>query len=539
MCSRLASIWVRFGGRPPTSHDFTYSLEFDATQSSAFSHTIIKISGMNGPDPMPILSAEAALRDTEERYRFVTEALPIYVWYGAQGSIEYCNQRLLEFTGLTIEQVRAGESLKLIHPEDLPRLLAAAAHSFASGDPYSQEYRIRRRDGVYRWHLAHSRKFADQRGDVKWLGVSVDITERREAEDKLRAANERLSLALDTARMGVWEWDVGTDEVRWSDQVAAIHGMKPEMFSGTFDGWIATIHPEDRERAREAIRKVLHGDGHYEAEYRKVRPDGAVLWTFTRGVVSFNADGTPSRLIGVSMDITSRKLAEEALRRSESLVTAGRMAATIAHEINNPLEAVTNIVYVAHSDPGTPEHVRGLLGEADRELRHVAHIVRQTLGFYREDVPPGPVAMAELVEHVVEIYRRKIEARALRFSTQVPADLVAHGVSGELRQVIANVLANSIAAAPHGGEIAVIGGQTATGCELVITDNGPGVPESLLSRLFEPFFTTKTNLGTGLGLWASRQIARKHGGELRYERTEGRTRFVLTLPSSESQTPKP
>ena len=487
---------------------------------------------MDASDPKPILSAEAALRDTEERYRFVTEALPIYVWYGPQGSLEYCNQRLLEFTGLTLDQVRAGESLRLVHPDDLPRLLAAAAHSFASGDPYSQEYRIRRHDGVYRWHLAHSRRFADHRGQVKWLGVSVDITERREAEDKLRAANERLSLALDTARMGVWEWDVVTDQVLWSDQVAAIHGIKPEMFSGTFEGWIATIHPDDRERAREAIERVLQGNGHYEAEYRKVRPDGAVLWTFARGVLSFHPDGTPSRLIGVSMDITSRKLAEEALRRSESLVTAGRMAATIAHEINNPLEAVTNIVFVAHSDPGTPEHIRGLLGEADRELRHVAHIVRQTLGFYREDAPPGPVAIAELVEHVAEIYRRKIEARGLRFSVQIPSDLVAQGVAGELRQVIANVLANAIAAAPGGGEIKVLGTQTASGCEMIIADNGPGVLENLLPRLFEPFFTTKTNLGTGLGLWASRQIARKHGGDLRYERKDGVTRFVLALPKS-------
>src|SRR4051812_44233237 len=248
---------------------------------------------MSTPDPKPDRStsaAEAALRETEERYRFVTEALPIYVWYGAQGSFEYCNQRLLEFTGLTVEQLRAGASLKLIHPDDINRLLAAAAHSFASGEEYSQEYRIRRHDGVYRWHLAHSRRFVDHRSNVKWLGVSVDITERRDAEDALRAANERLSLALDTARMGVWEWDVGTGQVRWSDQVAAIHGLNPDVFTGTFDGWINTIHPDDRERAREAIQRVLQGDGQYEAEYRKVRPDGTIHWTFTRGFLSRNAD---------------------------------------------------------------------------------------------------------------------------------------------------------------------------------------------------------------------------------------------------------
>lgn len=476
-------------------------------------------------------AAEAAIRETEERYRFVTEALPIYVWYGAQGGFEFCNRRLLEFTGLTLDQIRAGENLKLIHPEDLGRLLVAAQHSFATGEEYSQEYRIRRHDGVYRWHLAHSRRFVDPGGEVKWLGVAVDITERRAAEDALRAANERLSLALDTARMGVWEWDVATGKVWWSEQVAEIHGMKPGTFGGDFEGWLSTVHPDDRQRAREAIDRVLHGDGIYEAEYRTLLPDGGFYWTFTRGILSRHTDGTPARLIGVCMDITSRKRAEEALRRSEILATTGRMAATIAHEINNPLEAVTNIVYVAHSDPATPEHIRTMLLDADNELRHVAHIVRQVLGFYREDAPPCTVSLAELVQGVAQLYRRKIDARSLRFSADIPNDLRALVVPGEIRQVIANLLSNAIAAVPDGGEIKVSGRATETGCELVVSDNGAGVPPHLLARLFEPFFTTKMNLGTGLGLWVSRQIAQKHGGNLRYERTAtDETRFVLELP---------
>ncbi len=488
---------------------------------------------MSAPESksVPMTAAEAALLATEERYRFVTEALPIYIWYGPQGGFEYCNQRLLEFTGLTFDQIRAGESLKLIHPDDIGRLLAAAQRSFATGEEYSQEYRIRRHDGVYRWHLAHSRRFVDHRGDVKWLGVSVDITERREAENALRAANERLSLALETARMGVWEWDVKSGQVRWSDEVAALHGLPPGSFDGTFEAWVQTIHAEDRDRTVAAARRVLDGEGAYEAEYRTVRPDGSSYWTFARGILSRHPDGTPARLVGVCLDITSRKLAEEALRRSETLATAGRMAATIAHEINNPLEAVTNIVYVAHADPAVPEDIRSLLADADNELRHVAHIVRRTLGFYREDAPAGAVSLAELAHDVADLYRRKIDARNLRFACDIPADLTATGVVGELRQVLANLLANAIAAVPSGGEISMCGRATETGSELIVTDNGPGVPPHLVSRLFEPFFTTKSNVGTGLGLWVSHKIAQKHGGNLRYERgASGKTRFILDLP---------
>ena len=485
---------------------------------------------MNSPESKFVPPAEARLRDAEERYRFLTEALPIYVWFGAQGGFEYCNQRLLEFTGLTIDQIRAGESLKLIHPDDIARVLEATRHSFATGAEFSQEYRIRRHDGVYRWHLAQSRRFVDHRGEVKWLGVSVDLTERREAEDALRAANERLSLALETARMGVWEWDVASGKVWWSDQVAEIHGMKPGEFNGTFEGWLNTVHPEERERAREAVERVLHGDGVYEAEYRTLLPDGGFYWTFTRGILSRNPDGSPWRLIGVCMDVTSRKAAEEALRRAQSLSTAGRMAATIAHEINNPLEAVMNLVYVSHNDPATPEHVRAFLGDADHELRHVAHIVRQTLGFYREDTPTGPVRFSPLVEEVAELYRRKLASRQITLTVEVPPNIVVKGIAGEFRQVIANLVANALSAAPVNGKVRLEGKKTQSGAELTVVDNGPGVAVHLVPRLFEPFFTTKQDVGTGLGLWVSRQIARKHGGDLRYERTAaGETRFILEL----------
>jgi signal transduction histidine kinase len=138
--------------------------------------------------------------------------------------------------------------------------------------------------------------------------------------------------------------------------------------------------------------------------------------------------------------------------------------------------------------------------------------------------------LAELVEDVSELYRRKFDGRKLRFTAAVPTDLVVNGVAGELRQVIANLLANAIVAAPTGGNVKVDGGATASGCELVVSDDGNGVPQQLVSRLFEPFFTTKTDVGTGLGLWVSQKIAQKHGGNLRYERHNGATRFVLEIP---------
>jgi PAS domain S-box-containing protein len=330
------------------------------------------------------------LRNSEERYRFVTEALPIHVWFGERGTIEYSNQHLLQFTGLSIEQLRAGEALKLIHPQDIERVVMASRESFATGAPFRQEYRARNAAGHYRWVLAESRQFIDAQGRIKWLGTSVDITERKHAE--------------------------------------------------------------------------------------------------------------------------------EALLRSEKLAATGRLAATIAHEINNPLEAVTNLVYLAQHTPETPEEVRASLAEADRQLHHVAQIVRQTLGFYRENASARPTAVREMINGVVDLYLRKLAAKQLHLKIAVPDDLHFTVVGGEIRQVLANLIANAIDAAPVGGDVQVVGSKEKGAVEISVLDNGPGVAVEFASQLFQPFFTTKKEVGTGLGLWVSRQITEKHGGSLTYMR---------------------
>ncbi len=470
-------------------------------------------------------------RENEERYKFLTEALPLHVWFGERGEVEYCNRHFLDFLGMTIEQVRAGEAVKRIHPDDLPRVVQRSKESFATGLAFREEYRGLCADGTYRWLLAESRPFRDLQGRTKWLGTAIDITERKLAEQELRVSNERLSLALDTAKMGDWEWDMKNNVVTWSDAVCVMHGIAPGEYDGTYESWFASVHPDDRGATVKALERAL-ASGHYEVEYRTLRSDGSEYWTLARGVVRRDADGSPERLLGVCMDISSRKLAEEALLKSEKLAATGRMAATIAHEINNPLEAVTNLVFLAEHHPEAPSTVREALAEADQQLRHVAHIVRQTLGFYRENAAPRSTTVREIVNAVGELYGRKLSAKGVELSVEVPEGIRIDVVPGEMRQVMANLLANAIDAAPMGGKVTISARIDAGMVNLSFFDSGPGVDPKHESQLFQPFFTSKKDVGTGLGLWVSREIVEKHHGRIEYRRWPevSLTEFLVLLP---------
>jgi PAS domain S-box-containing protein len=207
-----------------------------------------------------------------------------------------------------------------------------------------------------------------------------------------------------------------------------------------------------------------------------------------------------------------RHRAEEALRHSEKLATAGRLAATIAHEINNPLEAVTNLAFLARSvcqEPQTLEYLQQL----DRELTRVSQITRQTLGFYRESGRASALDAGVIVLELLHIYEPRIRNKSIEVSVSCEAAPI-YAVSGEVRQVLTNIIVNAIDALDHGGHIAVSARSRGDQTEIAITDNGNGIPPEHLDRIFEPFFTTKQQVGTGLGLWVTRQLLEKNRGTI-------------------------
>jgi PAS domain S-box-containing protein len=344
------------------------------------------------------------------------------------------------------------------------------------------------------------------------------------ASQRLRENEERLRLAMDAASMGAWDWDFASGQVHWSGDQEKLFGLTPGTFDGTFEGFGARVHPQDyaamqaRMAACVAKKRPRHRD-----EFRIVRTDGSVRWIVANGRIYYDEQGRPTRMIGVNLDVTESKHAEEAIRESEKLAATGRLAATIAHEINNPLASVTNLLFLIEEHPSLDETVRAYATMAAEELGRMSHIVKQTLAFHRQSDVPTPISVTDLVENVLTFHERGMTAGDIRFIRRFEGENECEGYAGELRQVISNLLLNAVQAVAGEGRVAVhiypsrlwSSEEAPRGTRIVVADNGSGIRPQDRAHIFEPFFTTKQGKGTGLGLWVAAGIVRKHNGYIR------------------------
>ena len=272
-----------------------------------------------------------------------------------------------------------------------------------------------------------------------------------------------------------------------------------------------------------------------------VARDGTEVCIDDSGAPIRDSSGNMIGVVLVFRDITERRMSEGALMRAEKLAAAGRLAATVAHEVNNPLEGLTNLVYIARRTDSIDE-IRHLLSQAESELNRIAHITRQSLGFYRDTTVPTYFQPAFIVREVVDFYSARARNQGVAFVVDAETDREVLGGSGELRQILSNLLANSLDASTAGSTIRV-SARSATdprnssnpGVRITIADTGFGIPSEHLGNIFEPFFTTKKDTGTGLGLWVSRELVQKHGGTLRVRSRTAKPRcgtlFSIFLPN--------
>jgi signal transduction histidine kinase len=237
------------------------------------------------------------------------------------------------------------------------------------------------------------------------------------------------------------------------------------------------------------------------------------------------------RWVGVIVtEITERLQAEETLRKTEKLAAAGRLAASVAHEINNPLESVTNLLYILQHHEPMDEQAIEYIGTAQAELARVAEITQQTLRFYRQSVSRSNTNIAEIMDSIVTLYRPRMTASHVDVVKQFDRDAALFCFGGEIRQLLANLIVNAVDAMPGGGTLTLRvrrgrgkphGAAWSDGIHIVVADNGTGMSEATRAKIFEAFFTTKSATGTGLGLWVSEEIIRKHGGTVRVRSRQG------------------
>jgi PAS domain S-box-containing protein len=468
-----------------------------------------------------------------------------------EGIITSWNKGAERLYGYTEAEV-IGKHVSMLSPPELPADIPMIMSTLQRGEQIQHHETVRMRKDGSRLDISVSvSPIHDAAGNV--IGASAiarDVTAQKVAAAELareRAnlhdSEQRLQFAQRAANMGSWEWNIKTGNLWWSERISPMHGYKNEALPPSFENWIHAIWPEDRERVQEAVRSAIEKRGDYELEYRTQWPDGTLHWIVARGQVLSDEKGDPEKMIGIGMDVTERKAAEETLRKTEKLAATGRLAASIAHEINNPLEAVTNLLYLLRKNPSLDEKGRRHLSLAEQELERVAHISKQTLGFYRQVASPSRVDVASTLDSVLSVYTHKLEGQNIKVEKRWTLETEIHALAGEIRQVFSNLIANSIDAMPEGGTLILKvskshawGNGNRFGVRVVIADTGTGISPAQQRKLFEPFFTTKRDVGTGLGLWVSKSIVEKHEGSIQVRSSvrsgQSGTVFSIFLPAS-------
>jgi PAS domain S-box-containing protein len=455
-------------------------------------------------------AAKKSQNQLEETLRTITEG---FISYSPAWIITYVNPAGAQLCGSTVEEM-TGRNLWELFPALVGNQLEVNFKKaiFERKPVHFEMYY----PPLSRWYTV-----AGYPGSLGFTAIFQDITETRQTREALRTTERRLQFAQVSARLGSWEWNLKTKELWWAEGIWLLHGRAIGSVEPTFENWMAFIDPADRDGVQLTLQQALAGKGEYDTQYRTTFPDGSVHWIGARGRAIFDEAGLPERMLGVGMDITSNKQAEDALRKSEKLAAAGRLAATIAHEINNPLEAVTNLLYLLRQNDTWDNNSRSYVSQAEHELARIAHVARQTLGFYRDTTSPRLMELAKIVEESLFLYLPRIQAKGIHLSREYDEGVQVTGLAGEIRQVISNLVANAIDALPDEGYLRIrvhhsteLNNSNRPGGRIVIADTGSGISPEHRKKLFEPFYTTKQDVGTGLGLWVSREIVQKHGGSI-------------------------
>jgi len=423
-------------------------------------------------------------------------------------------------------------TLQTIVNLDRDSVTEALRASAQTGADFRQEVRFLI-NGEIRWVDARA-SVIDDDGNRRLLGMSVDITDRKRTEQAL----ELQAQIIDQTHDAVISTDMRGVIRTWNRGAERIFGYTGEEAMGKSVSMLSL--PEQENFLRKQIAAAI-ATGNMQTEIVARRKSGEMATVHLSLSMMRSENGEPTGVVGVALDISDQKRAEALLRNTERMTAMGRLAATIAHEINNPLESVTNVFYLLSRHPSLDKVGQAYLGIAEEELKRISHIVKQTLGFYRETERPIPVKISGVLDSVFELYEHRGDASGIQLARKYDFDATVNGYPGELRQIFSNLVVNALEAVGEDGRVTIHlfrsrdwghGGRE--GVRIAVADNGPGIATASRARLFEPFFTTKGERGTGLGLWVTMGMVQKHKGTIRVRSSTapGRhgTVFSIFLP---------
>ena len=483
--------------------------------------------------------AQEHIERSEKEARTLVENLPdVIARYNRDLRYVYISPNVERITGIPARHFIGKRHSESGLPPDLCAMLDNSLRKiFSTGRPDHIEFDSIGSDGEPKHIAGLGVPLFDSTGSVEQvLTISHDLTPYRKAEEAVARNEKELRLITDILPALVAYVDAEEKFQRVNQTFEHWFGRPSSYFIGRSIREVLGTNYSHLERH---IRQVLGGElVQYEATNDYADKSRHVLITY---VPDFDAEHRVRGFAALVQDITDRRFAEEALRKTEKLAAVGRLAASISHEINNPLESVTNLVFLARSAPELSEKTRSFLSTAERELARVSHIATQTLRFYRQSARPTQIDLRETVDSVLKLYEGRINNAQVEVRREYQDQpCLVHALEGELRQVIANLLGNAIDATPPAGRIRLRVAPVSSihdqpMVRVTIADNGCGINPELRARIFEPFFTTKTSTGTGLGLWITREILAKHRGHIRVRSRQASsahgTVFTVTLPT--------
>jgi PAS domain S-box-containing protein len=499
----------------------------------------------------------AVLQSSEDRLRLVIDTIPAHVWSAApDGSVDFINRRWLVSTGLSAKKGLDWNWGSVVHSDDLPRFLDGWHRALAVGEPMESEARLWQADGKYRWFLIRNVPLRDELGNiVKWYGTSIDIEDRKQAEDALRQSQAYLSEAQRLSHTGSFSWRVPSGEIFWSAEMYRIFQCE-RTTKPSVELAFQRTHPEDALDLKQVVARASQDGKDFDFEHRLLMPDGSVKYVH---VVAHCEKGEPGEVeyVGALMDVTAVKeaegkikLAEEALRQAQAdlahvnrVTTMGELTASLAHEVNQPLSAIAANGHAClrwlSADPPNLAKAREAAERIIRDGQDAGEIVRRVRALFRRT--PGEkdvLDLNEVIGEVLRLLRGDAGKRGIAVETDLDKKLpsvVADRI--QLQQVVLNLVLNGIEAmdqvVDHPKTIFIRSAWESPNAAVVeVRDNGAGFENP--ERAFEAFFTTKQN-GMGMGLAICRSIIEAHHGRLWVARSEGPGATVcFTIPLKSS-----
>jgi PAS domain S-box-containing protein len=467
----------------------------------------------------PRSSVIDALRRSEQRLSLVLEAADLGQWdWDLRTNQLIWSERCLELFGLPRDTGMTYEIfLKALHPEDRERTHHAVRATLEKYRKFDIEYRTVWPDGAVHWLHARGRAFYEEGQAARMTGVVWDITERKRAEEAVVKSEQRFRELAESLPQLVWVTNAAGENTYFNSRFAEYTGLTPlELMK---DGWHRAIHPDDLARTMETWSQCIERRIPFLTEYRLLRHDGAARHFLGSAVPLVNDRGEVEQWFGSSTDIHDQKTGEVALRRSEKLAVAGRFATSIAHEINNPLMSVIQLLYLMRGDESLSEGGRGLLEMAEQEVARVAQVVAHMLHFRRGGQEARKIDVREIVDSVLVLFSARLSNTRIHVQRELDerAEVVCY--RDDLAQAISNILSNAYNALRGGGTLRIHLRRTRAddgrpGVRLTIADNGIGIPLEIRRSLFEPFSTSRDMNATGMGMWATAEIVRQHGGRI-------------------------